>query len=82
MQESMGSSKKEIDEVKLMILDTNPYFLGLTVAVTLLHSVFDFLAFKNGFFYFIFLLFFSIKEKFIIDNLLILLLNRYFFLEE
>ena len=30
------------------LLDTNPYLLGLTVAVSILHSVFDFLAFKNG----------------------------------
>lgn len=30
-----------------MLKETNPYFLALTVAVTLLHSLFDLLAFKN-----------------------------------
>lgn len=30
------------------LLDTNPYLLGLTVAVSILHSIFEFLAFKNG----------------------------------
>lgn len=31
-----------------MLVETNPYLLGLTAVVTLLHTVFDFLAFKNG----------------------------------
>ena len=31
-----------------MFREVNPYVLALTFAVTLLHSVFDFLAFKNG----------------------------------
>jgi hypothetical protein len=44
---SMGSSEKEITDLKRMLLETNPYFLGLTIFVTLLHTVFDFLAFKN-----------------------------------
>ncbi len=30
------------------LLETNPYLLGLTIAVSILHSVFEFLAFKNG----------------------------------
>jgi hypothetical protein len=30
------------------ILETNPYLLGLTIVVSLVHSVFEFLAFKNG----------------------------------
>ena len=29
-------------------MDTNPYLLGVTMVVTLLHTVFEFLAFKNG----------------------------------
>eukprot|EP00882_Tetradesmus_deserticola_P005055 GHRQ01005326.1.p1 GENE.GHRQ01005326.1~~GHRQ01005326.1.p1 ORF type:complete len:625 (+),score=278.98 GHRQ01005326.1:193-2067(+) len=37
----------EADEVKRIFLEGNPYLLGLTMAVSLLHSVFDFLAFKN-----------------------------------
>jgi len=30
-----------------MLIETNPYLLGLTVLVTVLHTIFDFLAFKN-----------------------------------
>ena len=29
-------------------MDTNPYLLAITMVVTLLHTVFEFLAFKNG----------------------------------
>jgi len=29
------------------LVDTNPYLLGITFVVSILHSVFDFLAFKN-----------------------------------
>jgi hypothetical protein len=48
MQESMGTAMEgESDEFKRMITDTNPYLLGLTFVVTILHSIFDFLAFKN-----------------------------------
>lgn len=31
-----------------MLMDTNPWLLALTAVVTILHSVFDMLAFKNG----------------------------------
>ncbi len=31
-----------------MLVDTNAYLLGLTLVVSLLHTIFDFLAFKNG----------------------------------
>lgn len=48
MQESWGTQTKgDRDQLKRMLRDTNPYLLALTVAVTLLHSVFDMLAFKN-----------------------------------
>jgi hypothetical protein len=40
--------ENEFDEIKRMILETNPYLLGLTIVVSLLHTIFDFLAFKNG----------------------------------
>ena len=43
----MAQSDSEIDEVKRMLLDTNPWLLGLTFAVSILHMVFDMLAFKN-----------------------------------
>ncbi|XP_042470318.1 cleft lip and palate transmembrane protein 1 homolog isoform X1 [Zingiber officinale] len=37
----------EADELKRVFLEGNPYLLGVTMIVSLLHSVFDFLAFKN-----------------------------------
>lgn len=30
------------------MVETNPYLLGLTVVVSIVHSIFEFLAFKNG----------------------------------
>jgi hypothetical protein len=38
----------EADELKRVFLEGNPYLLGLTMIVSLFHSLFDFLAFKNG----------------------------------
>lgn len=38
---------RQLDQLRAMFLDNNPWFLGLTFLVSLLHSVFDFLAFKN-----------------------------------
>lgn len=37
----------ETDELKRVFLEGNPYLLVITMIVSLLHSVFDFLAFKN-----------------------------------
>ncbi|KAF7840199.1 cleft lip and palate transmembrane protein 1-like protein [Senna tora] len=37
----------EGDELKRVFLEGNPYLLAITMVVSLLHSVFDFLAFKN-----------------------------------
>jgi hypothetical protein len=34
-------------QIKRIFLEGNPYLLALTMAVSMLHSVFDFLAFKN-----------------------------------
>lgn len=42
------ATDEEQDSFKETLLETNPYLLGLTVAVSLLHTVFEFLAFKNG----------------------------------
>jgi len=42
-----GEDAQHQEEIKKMLLDTNPYLLGLTFAVSMLHMVFDFLAFKN-----------------------------------
>eukprot|EP01119_Soliformovum_irregulare_P012361 TRINITY_DN3200_c0_g2_i1.p1 TRINITY_DN3200_c0_g2~~TRINITY_DN3200_c0_g2_i1.p1 ORF type:complete len:394 (+),score=131.66 TRINITY_DN3200_c0_g2_i1:296-1477(+) len=48
MHKSMGTAGEGDDqEMKRMMMETNPYLLGVTMVVTLLHSVFDFLAFKN-----------------------------------
>ena len=43
-----GEEDDDQDALKEAILDTNPYLLGLTFAVSILHSIFEFLAFKNG----------------------------------
>jgi len=40
-------SEEEQDSVKEAFLETSPYLLALTVIVSLTHSVFEFLAFKN-----------------------------------
>lgn len=37
----------ESDELKRVLLEGNPIFLAITFAVSMLHSVFDVLAFKN-----------------------------------
>ncbi|CAK9215755.1 unnamed protein product [Sphagnum troendelagicum] len=48
MQHSYGSMLEgEADELKRVFLEGNPYLLAVTMAVSLLHTVFDFLAFKN-----------------------------------
>ena len=47
-QEEWGAAREgESDEIKRMLTETDPWLLGLTAVVSLLHSVFDFLAFKN-----------------------------------
>lgn len=49
LQESLGAvAEDEKDEIKRMLLETNPVLLGTTILVSLLHSIFEFLAFKNG----------------------------------
>ncbi|KAF6762052.1 cleft lip and palate associated transmembrane protein [Ephemerocybe angulata] len=42
-----GGGASEIDEIKRMLLETNPWFLGLTGLVSILHVVFEMLAFKS-----------------------------------
>jgi len=47
-QEELGVvAAGDIDGVRKIILETNPYLLAATVAVSLLHSVLNFFAFKN-----------------------------------
>ena len=48
VQQSWGAmGDGESDDFKRVLLEGNPFFLGLTFFVSLLHSVFDFFAFKN-----------------------------------
>ncbi|KAJ7887500.1 cleft lip and palate associated transmembrane protein [Mycena olivaceomarginata] len=42
-----GGAGAELDEVKRMLLETNPWLLGLTALVSILHVVFEMLAFKS-----------------------------------
>jgi len=47
-QRQMGTAKDtDQDMLKNILLETNPVLLGVTASVSLLHTVFDFLAFKN-----------------------------------
>mmetsp|Transcript_84225 Transcript_84225/g.136504 ORF Transcript_84225/g.136504 Transcript_84225/m.136504 type:complete len:667 (-) Transcript_84225:69-2069(-) len=47
-QREMGTAKDtDQDMLKNILLETNPVLLGVTASVSLLHTVFDFLAFKN-----------------------------------
>ena len=39
--------EQEIDDIKSMLTETNPVLLAVTAVVSLVHSLFDFLAFKN-----------------------------------
>ncbi|XP_053693781.1 putative lipid scramblase CLPTM1 [Sabethes cyaneus] len=42
-----SESDEDQDSLKETLLETNAYLLGLTIAVSILHSVFELLAFKN-----------------------------------
>ena len=44
---AMASSGSDLDEVKRVFLETNTVLLVTTIIITILHSVFEFLAFKN-----------------------------------
>lgn len=48
MYSEWGIGGDNMDEVKEMVLDANPYLFAVTIVVSLLHSVFEFLALKNG----------------------------------
>lgn len=41
------SSERDSDDLKKIFLEGNPYLLAVTTVVSLLHTIFDFLAFKN-----------------------------------
>ncbi|KZT72534.1 cleft lip and palate associated transmembrane protein [Daedalea quercina L-15889] len=42
-----GASGAELDEIKRMLVETNPWFLGVTALVSVLHMVFEMLAFSS-----------------------------------
>ncbi|CAL1530511.1 unnamed protein product [Lymnaea stagnalis] len=42
-----GDEEEDQDSLKVAFLETSPYLLALTIVVSILHSVFEFLAFKN-----------------------------------
>ncbi|CAG8476163.1 7985_t:CDS:10 [Paraglomus brasilianum] len=42
-----GDAHAEFDEIKRMFSETSPILLGVTMIVSILHSLFEFLAFKN-----------------------------------
>lgn len=46
-QASLGFQTSDLDSMRSMIADTNPYLLAVTMTVSLLHILFDWLAFKN-----------------------------------
>ncbi|KAE8584940.1 hypothetical protein XENTR_v10021167 [Xenopus tropicalis] len=46
-EELYEQSDEEQDSVKVALLETNPYLLALTITVSIIHSIFEFLAFKN-----------------------------------
>ncbi|CAH1792887.1 unnamed protein product [Owenia fusiformis] len=45
--EEQADDDEEQDSLKETLVETNPYLLGMTIIVSLIHSVFEFLAFKN-----------------------------------
>lgn len=46
-QDLMEESEEDKDSLKEAFLETSPYLLAVTVMVSLLHSIFEFLAFKS-----------------------------------
>lgn len=44
----MEESDSSQDSVKEALLETSPILLALTIIVSITHSIFEFLAFKNG----------------------------------
>jgi len=46
-QDETGQSDGASDMMRTVLMDTNPWLLGLTMVVSLLHTIFDILAFKN-----------------------------------
>jgi hypothetical protein len=51
-QEALYGEHNEFESIKKMFIETSPWLIVLTFEVSLLHSLFDFLAFKNGIYYY------------------------------
>lgn len=49
MFSALGAEEQDEDQdtIKELLLDTSPYLLALTISVSILHSIFELLAFKN-----------------------------------
>lgn len=47
MTAGMEENEEDQDSLKEILLDSNPILLGLTIFVSILHSIFELLAFKN-----------------------------------
>lgn len=62
-QEQIYGEHNEFESIKRMFLETSPLIIAVTFFVSLLHTLFDFLAFKNGIIYG-FYVFFSIQSIF------------------
>ena len=43
----MGLETLDLDEIKRIIVETEPWLLALTAVESVLHTIFEFLAFKN-----------------------------------
>ena len=43
----MGLEALDLDEMKRIFVETEPWLLGITALVLVLHTIFEFLAFKN-----------------------------------
>jgi len=48
MYADWGIGENNMDEMKEMVMDANPVLFSVTMIVSVLHSVFEFLALKNG----------------------------------
>lgn len=48
INQSLLGENEDIEQIKRLFSETNPYLLFVTIIVSILHTIFDFLAFKNG----------------------------------
>lgn len=65
--DQFGMDMGNMEELKEMFLETNIYFLTLTMCVSLLHSIFEILVMKNGYL-FISILFLNNKRNTILEQ--------------